>query len=121
MAGSPGAGRCFASEYALRPRPRRREPTPTTQHRATNPSTRYSSGVTPGRCIGPISSMISYGASALPKHTYGREKREKELRRQRKREEKQQRKLDRAAARAAQPNAAGSGAPGAPPADSAST
>jgi hypothetical protein len=54
---------------------------------------------------------------ALPRNTYGREKRQKELNRQRKREEKQQRKLDRAAARAEQPDPAEPGAPGALPAD----
>jgi hypothetical protein len=35
----------------------------------------------------------------LPKHSYTREKREKELKRLRKREAKEQRRLDRAAAR----------------------
>jgi hypothetical protein len=57
----------------------------------------------------------------LPKNTYGREKRQKELNRQRKREEKQQRKLDRAAARAEQPNPAEPGAAGALPEDTAAT
>jgi hypothetical protein len=57
------------------------------------------------------------GSVALPKHTYRREKREKELKRQRKREEKQQRKLDRDAARTENPDAAEPAAPGASPSE----
>jgi len=66
-----------------------------------------------GRRIGPHVSPTN-GSVALPKHTYRREKREKELNRQRKREEKQQRKLDRAADRAQNPDAAEPATPGAP-------
>jgi hypothetical protein len=62
----------------------------------------------------PTSSVRPNGSVPLPKHTYRREKREKELNRQRKREEKQQRKLDRAAARAENPDAAEPATPGAP-------